>query len=268
MLRLSTDMPHTALVTGATGGLGREFARQLAERGFALVLSARSEEALEDLAHELHAAHGVRVDVIALDLSEPGSCERLVSFVDGLGVFVDVLVNNAGFAEAAEFVDLPWERHERLLSVNIAALTHLTCAFGARMKERGCGGILNVASLAAFYPGVYMATYYASKSYVHELSDAVAEELAPWGVTLTQVCPAPVRTDFFGRAGFGERNVMRVAAYPAPFVARKALRGLWQGRHRVVPGLLDKLAVFAARLLPRWAKRAITGAIQYRPAHG
>lgn len=267
MLKLSTDSTRTALVTGATGGLGREFSRQLAERGFSLVLTARNEGALVDLARELREAHGVHVDVIALDLAEPEACDQLVAFVDGLGIFVDVLVNNAGFAEAAEFVDVPWERHERLLSVDIAALTHLTCAFGTRMKERGCGGILNVASLAAFYPGVYMATYYASKAYVHELSDAVAAELAPHGVTLTQVCPAPVRTDFFGRAGFGRKNVMRLAAYPAPFVARQALRGLWQGRRRVVPGLLNKLAVFAARLLPRWAKRAITGAIQYRPAH-
>lgn len=267
MLRLSTDTPHTALVTGATGGLGREFARQLAAGGFALVLTARRDEALAELARELRDAHGVRVDTIALDLAAPGACDRLLARVDELGVFVDVLVNNAGFGEAGEFVDVPREHHERLLAVNIAALTQLTCAFGARMKERGCGGILNVASLAAFYPGVCMATYYASKSYVHELTDAVAAELAPYGVTLTQVCPAPVRTEFFGRAGFGEKNVMRLAAYPAPFVARQALRGLWQGRRRVVPGLLNKLAVFSARLLPRWVKRAITATIQYRPAH-
>lgn len=267
MLRLSTDIPHTALVTGATGGLGREFARQLAAEGFALILTARREEALAALARELRDAHGVRVDTVALDLAEPGACDRLVARVDELGAFVDVLVNNAGFGEAGEFVDVPWARHESLLSVNVAALTQLTCVFGARMKSRGCGGILNVASLAAFYPGVYMATYYASKSYVHELTDAVAAELAPYGVTLTQVCPAPVRTDFFGRAGFGRGNVMRLAAYPAPFVARQALRGLRQGRRRVVPGLLDKLAVLSARLLPRWVKRAVTGAIQYRPAH-
>ena len=265
--QLQEDQRHVAVVTGATGGLGEEFCKLAAADNMDVVLVARNQKKMHEVAQELQLQFGVQTYEIALDLSQNDACTQLIEQIDALGLNVDVLINNAGFGVGCEYVDDSWEHEKNLLEVNIVALSGLTHEFGRRMKAMRCGGILNVSSLAAFYPGVYMSTYYASKAYVHMFSDALHSELAPYGVTVTHVCPAPIRTPFFSNAGFGKRNIMNVAAYPAPFVAKFAYFGLRTGRFRVVPGILNKIAVLLSRVFPRCIKRLITKSIQYAPAH-
>jgi short-subunit dehydrogenase len=240
-----------ALVTGASAGIGKELARRFARGGHDLVLTARRADELHALAGELRAA-GAGAHVFPADLSDPAAPGKLFDEVAAASLTVDVLVNNAGFGLYGPFVDSDPHRLLALVQVNVAALTHLTRLFVPGMVARGRGRVLAVASTAAFQPGPLMAGYYATKAYVLSLSEALAHELRGTGVTVTCLCPGPVRTEFGAVAAmdgsplFDSPNVMDAAA-----VADAGYRAAMRGERVAIPGLLNRLGAFATRFAPR-----------------
>ncbi|MDP7111529.1 MAG: SDR family oxidoreductase [Myxococcota bacterium] len=255
----------TALVTGASSGLGREFAVQLAGMGAELVLTARREDRLDALGRELPDRFGVPVTVVPLDLTADGAPAALFEVTEGRGQPVDVLVNNAGFATLAPFLDIPLERTVDQLRLNVVALSELTWRFGRAMRARGGGHILNVASFAGFTPVPYFATYAAGKAYVRSLSEAAAHELASAGVRVCALCPSGVATEFWDVAGDGAAGggVQAALARPEAVVAA-GLRGLFDGRASVLPGPLNQLNAFVMRFLPRGFLVRMTGKVMAR----
>ncbi len=251
-----------ALITGASSGLGAEFASQLAALGAELVLTARREDRLDALGRELPARHGVPVTTIPLDLTDDDASATLVELTEGAGQPVDVLVNNAGFATLAPFLDIPLERTADQLRLNILALSELTWRFGRAMRERGAGHILNVASFAGFTPVPYFATYAAGKAYVRSLSEAAAHELAPHGVRICVLCPGGVATEFWDVASDAPDGpgVPGSLALPAD-VVRAGLRGLFTGRTSVLPGAANQINALFMRLLPRRFLIRMTGKV-------
>src|SRR5205823_2463767 len=195
--RVGSKTP-VALVTGASAGLGVEFARQLSKRGHRLVLAARRKERLEELARELSNARAV-----AIDLSKANAAAKLLADVESAGEHVDVLINNAGFGLIGRFAELDAKRQRQMIDLNAGALTDLCRAVAPGMIERKSGAILNVASTAAFQPGPKMAVYFATKAFVLSLSEALHEELKTHGINVTCLCPGPTRTEFGEVAGFG-----------------------------------------------------------------
>lgn len=246
-----------AIVTGASGGLGAEFARQLAAEGFDLVLTARSEPVLRELAEECERRFGVRCEVLPADLAR---AEGRAVLAERTGrEDVSVLVNNAGFGSFGRFADSEPQTEAELVAVNVLALHELTRAALTGMTRRGRGRIINIASIAAFQPLPYMAGYGASKAFVLEFSLAVAEELRGTGVSLTTVCPGPTRTGFFDRA---DAQVFAIggAADPAE-VVRAALSAARRRRPLATPGAGNRLAAFSPRLLPKTAIARMLGAV-------
>lgn len=243
----------TALVTGASSGIGLELARLLAQDGYDLVLVARREGVLARLAAELEGDHAIRAGVLPCDLSRPEAADEVFEALQADSVAIDVLVNSAGFGLYGRFEEIDTAAACDLLQVNIVALTHLTRRFLPGMVERGAGNILNVASLAAFMPGPMMAIYHASKAYVLRLSAALAEELRGSGVTVTALCPGYVRTGFQDRAGLRleEVRLSRLGMMDVSTVARAGYRGMVRGKRVVVPGLVSKLLALGAKLGPR-----------------
>ena len=202
-------MIGTALVTGASAGIGEEIARVHAEQGGDLILVARRQDRLDALAASIAQEHGVRVDVIAMDLSKTGAAKRLYTKVQEMGLVVDVLVNNAGLGAHGSFHESDLKRQTQMLQVNITALTELTHLFVQDMVDRGAGRILNVGSTAGFLPGPLQAVYYATKAYVNSFSQAIANELEGTGVTVTVLCPGPVATEFQEVADLGGGRALR-----------------------------------------------------------
>lgn len=241
---------QTVLITGASMGIGRDMALELAEQVGHLILVARSQEALRQLATRLEAEQGVKTTVIALDLAQPDAAETLYRQVSELGLRVDVLVNNAGFGLKGEFLALPLSDQQRMMQLNMGTLTALCHLFGQDMVRRGEGRILNVASVAAFQPGPLMAIYCATKAFVLSLSEALDTELRPKGVRVTALCPGAVDTHFHTVAKNDSKLLLGMAMQPEP-VAREAVRGLLHGRRVVIPGWLNRLSVFSVRLMPR-----------------
>jgi short-subunit dehydrogenase len=238
------------LITGASEGLGREFARLFARDGYPLVLVARNKTRLDTLAGELIAAYHADVMTISKDLSLPTAAEELKNELDGLKLVVEILVNNAGFGVHGLFYSLDWKATEAMLNLNMITLTHLTHLFLPEMIRRGHGKILNVASTAAFQPGPLMACYFASKAYVLSFTEALAEELRRAGVTVTAFCPGPTRTQFQKRAeteGIRENSFTMDAA----LAAEVAYHGLMKSERLVVPGFTNKLLALLVRLFPR-----------------
>lgn len=253
----------TALITGASSGIGLELARLLASDGYDLVLSARAEGPLRRLAGEMTARFGVAAQPLPEDLALPGAADRLSQRVHDTGVTVEVLVNNAGFGEYGPFAARDPAEIAGLLHVNVQALTLLTRLTLPGMLARGRGRILNVASTAAFFPGPLMTVYYASKAYVLSFSQGLAGELAGSGVTVTCLCPGPTATGFQERAGLrGGRLVGRSLMDPAR-VAREGYAGLRRGRALVVPGALNRFAIQIPRWLPR---RAVARLVRWAQA--
>ena len=240
----------TALVTGATGGLGRELARRLAREADALVLTGTDAEALDGLAAELERGAGPCIETVACDLSRPGAASELVAAVAALGLEPSTLVNCAGFGYDAPFIESDPARQRALVQVNDMALMELCRAFAPAMAERGRGYILNVASIAGFLPGPQMATYYASKAFVQSFSQALHAELRSSGVHVTALCPGPVRTPFWERADAAHTALAHLAL-PASAVARAGVRALKWNKALCVPGLFAKVVVLASRVLPR-----------------
>lgn len=253
----------TTLVTGASSGLGAEFARLSAADGSNLVLVARSADALELLAKELRAAHGVTVTVLREDLSDPASVPRIVEALRAGGIEIDALVNNAGVGKLSPFAAMDEKDIRSMLALNIDSLTLLTRALLPGMLERRRGRILNVASTAAFQPGPLMATYYASKAYVLHWSVALANELAGSGVTVTCLCPGPTRTGFQSAAGMLDSPLFKkFHTMDAAMVAKKGYDAMLRGTAIVTPGLLNKIGAFGTRLIPRTLAARIARAAQ------
>lgn len=252
----------TALVTGASSGLGREFALQLAAMGAGLVLTARREDRLDELGREIPRRHGVPVTTVPLDLTDDDAPDHLFRATEGAGDPVDVLVNNAGFATLAPFCEIPLERTREQLQLNVGALTELTWRFGNAMADRGAGHILNVASFAGYTPVPYFATYAAGKAYVRNFSEALAQELAGSGVQVCVLCPGGVATEFWDVASEDgpARSIRATLARPED-VVRAGLTGLFDGRTSVLPGNLNQLNAFAMRFLPRGFLTRMTGKV-------
>ena len=241
---------HWALITGASSGIGAEFARQLAARGMHLVLTARREQLLTQLAAELHQAHGTKTEIIIADLSNPAEPARLLEEVRKRDLTIELLVNNAGFGHVAEIEKTDVSRVLEMIQVNIAALTELTYRVLPGMLERGHGGIINVASVAAFQPVGYMGAYAASKAYVLHFSEALWAEAHDRGVTITTLCPGTTRTDFFDVSGVPGWADRRSAQEVKP-VVRAALKALEKRRHYVVSGWKNYILALLVRLATR-----------------
>ena len=253
-------MNPIALVTGASAGLGVEFARQLSKRGHRLVLAARRKERLEELAKELGNARAV-----AIDLSKSNASAKLMADIEDNGETVDLLVNNAGFGLIGRFAKLDAKRERQMIDLNVGALTDLCRAVAPAMIERKSGAILNVASTAAFQAGPGMGVYFATKAFVLSLSEALHEELKPHGVKVSCLCPGPTRTEFGDVAGLkGDLGKVfdKLAMDPAT-VVRLGLNGLDRNRAIVITGKLNKLGAAGTRLLPRSVVRKIAGSIKY-----
>jgi len=248
-----------ALVTGASAGIGEGFARKLAGDGYDLVLVARREERLRRLADELASRHGVAADVIVADLAGDegaGQVEELLRSGD-----VDLLVNNAGFGTAGEFARLPLERELEELDLNVRALMRLCHAALGPMLARGRGGIINVASTAAYQPVPFNATYAASKAFVLHFSEALHEEVRGHGVTVTCLCPGPVRTEFQQVASIDEGKVPAIAWTSVDSVVETALSALRGRRAIAIPGLVNVISAATVRVAPRLLVRRIAGSM-------
>ena len=244
-------MSKTALITGASGGIGYELALLFGRNGYDCILVARSEDKLKELAARLENEHRVKTLVIARDLSRPSAVDEIYEEVTAASMPVDALVNNAGFPVFGLFVETDPQAELEMLQVNVVALTALTKLFLGGMVERRAGRILNLASTAAFLPGPLMAVYYASKAYVLSFSQALANELRGTGVTVTALCPGPTRTGFQKRGVMEDSGLVQGQIADAASVALAGYRGLMAGKTIVIPGFSNKLIPWVARLSPR-----------------
>ena len=251
-------MKKVALVTGASAGLGVDFARQLSKRGHPLVLAARRKDRLQALAKELGNAR-----VIAIDLSKKDAAAKLMADLQAKSEVVDLLVNNAGFGLIGRFAELDAGREREMIDLNVGTLADLCRAVAPGMIDRKSGGIINVASTAAFQPGPKMAVYFATKAFVLSLTEALHEELKPHGIKVTCLCPGPTRTEFGDVAGFGGNGLFDRVAMESPEVVAAGLKGLDRNQAVVVPGFVNKLTASSGRFAPRSVVRKIAGAIKY-----
>lgn len=251
---MSMEKYRTALITGASSGIGETFASALAKEGLDLILVARSKDKLENLAQALAKAHGVKVAVIAADLGVPESGAKLAAEVSKRKLKVDLLINNAGFGLAGNFEHQEPARHQQMIALNIGAVVDLAHAFLPAMLERGAGAILNVASLAAFQPTPFMTVYGATKAFVLSFSEGLWAEYRNQGIRVLAVCPGPVDTPFFEATGKGDslrKTVPRGTMLTAPAVVSASLKALRQGKSFVVPGAMLKAMSLLPRLVPR-----------------
>jgi uncharacterized protein len=247
----------TALITGASFGIGLEFARIFAREGCNLVLVARSADKLRQLASELEKAHGTRSLILATDLADPGSPAYVLDQTTRADIAVDVVVNNAGFGQYGMFVENDLDECLRQIQLNVTTLTHLTRLYLPAMIEREQGAILNVASTAAFQPGPLMAVYFATKAYVLHFSEALANELQGTGVTVTCLCPGATTTEFHKRANATGMRFLKFGAMDARTVAEDGYRALMAGKPVVISGFKNWLLAQSVRFSPRRLVTAI-----------
>jgi len=248
---------QTALITGASFGIGTEFARIFAREGYNLVLVARSADKLRQLASELEKAHGTRSLILAADLTDPGAAAYVLDQTTRADIQVDVLVNNAGFGQYGLFAENDLEECLRQIQLNATTLTHLTRLYLPAMIERKSGGILNVASTAAFQPGPLMAVYFATKAYVLHFSEALANELHGTGVTVSCLCPGATVTEFHKRAKATGMNLLKFGAMDASDVAEDGYRAFVAGKPVVISGFKNWLLAQSVRFSPRRLVTAI-----------
>jgi hypothetical protein len=237
----------TALITGASGGIGAELAKVCAADGYDVVLVARQRAALDDLARKLSQAHGIAARTIIADLADPLAARMVFESVGA----VDILINNAGFGLRGAYAEIDWEAEARMIQVNITALAHLTRLYLPGMIARRSGRILNVASTAAFVPGPFMAMYYSSKAFVLSFSLAVANELQGTGVTLTALCPGATRTNFFAASGTTDTKLMKGPSMSAVEVARAGYDAMMAGKPEIIAGARNRWMIWGTRFAPR-----------------
>jgi uncharacterized protein len=242
----------TCLVTGASSGIGAEIARELAARGHGLTLVARREERLRELAGELERNHGVRTEVVAASVSERAGREGLIEEVEGRGLTVEVLVNNAGFGSGGRFQRQDVEREEEMVRTNIEAVVGLCGTYAPKMVARGRGAILNVGSVAGFQPVPRQTTYAATKAFVNSFTEALHVDLAGTGVSATVLCPGFTETEFAEVGGLGSFDQPpSFLVDSAREVARAAVEGMEKGKRSVVPGAHNVVTALGGRLAPR-----------------
>ena len=252
-------MGKTALVTGASAGLGKDFAKLFAADGHDLVLVARRKERLDELAAELTDSFGVNVTVLRADLSERSAPQEIFDALQAQGIEIEYLVNNAGFGSNGRFWELPLHGELGQIHVNIEALVHLTHLFVRPMVQRGSGRVLNVASTAGFQPGPFMATYYATKAFVISFTDAIAHELRGTGVTATAHCPGATATEFSAIAGNDKSQLFKKGNVATSIdVAQHAYRAMYAGRPIAIHGALNSVLAASSQLGPRGLVNAIT----------
>jgi short-subunit dehydrogenase len=240
-----------ALVTGASGGIGYELARVLARHGHDLVLVARSADKLAALAERLELDHGITVRAIAKDLARPEAAAEIHEALATEGLAVDILVNNAGLGLLGKFAEIGIEGDVEMLRLNVEAPTLLERLLLPSMLDRGSGRILNLASTAGFQPGPLMAVYYATKAYVLSFSEALANEVAGTGVTVTALCPGPTETGFSSRAGSEQSRLFKGPTMDPRTVAEIGYAALMAGKPVVIPGIRNRILAFSVRLAPR-----------------
>jgi uncharacterized protein len=248
---------ETALIIGASSGIGWELAKLFAADKSDLVLVARSEEKLQHFADELRRNHGVEVIVLRKDLADFTTPQAIFDELAAGNIPVDILVNNAGFGAVGPVATLPLEKQLKMIQVNLTSLTHLTRLFLPGMIERGRGGILNVGSTAAFQPGPNMAVYYATKAFVLSFTEALAEELAGTPLKVTCLAPGPTATGFGAVSGMDNSFIFKLGAMKATAVAQAGYRGFRRGKAIVIPGFTNRLAAFSVRLGLRSVVRKI-----------
>ena len=260
-------MDNTALITGASAGIGYELSKIFAKNGYNLLLVSRNKQRLEVIAKEMENQHDILAKVMSKDLSKSSAPQELYDDIVSDGININVLVNNAGIGTNGKFTDFSVDKHMDLLQLNITTLTLLCKLFGTDMVKKRSGSILNIASTAAFQAGPFMSTYYASKAYVLMFSEALHNELAQDGVIVTVLCPGPTHTEFF------ERNEMidtKLAKSPyimkAADVAQAGFTGLMNGEKIVIPGLINKLLAFTVRFTPRSVITLITRSLNKKEA--
>jgi len=245
-------MNKTALITGASVGIGFELSKIFARNGYNLVLVSRTKQKLEAIAKELENKHSIQAKVIPKDLSKSTAPQELYDEIVVDGIEIDVLVNNAGFGLNGKFVDFSTDKHMELIQLNITSLTMLCKLFGTDMVKRRSGRILNVASTAAFQAGPFMSTYYASKAYVLLFSEGINNEFAQDGVEVSVLCPGPTHTEFGVRAEMNDTKIINVPwMMNAAEVAEIGFSGLMKRKKIIIPGFMNKLLAFNSRFMPR-----------------
>ena len=245
-------MKKTALITGASSGIGLALARQFADQGWDLVLVARRQKNLQDLSNELSQEFDCRCHTIAFDLSKEKAARALFDEIRFRNLQIDCLVNNAGRGHYNDFLDIDWQLEEETIYLNVTVLTSLCKFFGKAMVENGGGRILNVASVAGFIPGPRLAVYYASKAYVVSLSRALHAELSDQGVTVTASCPGPTESEFFEKSGADKLKLKNYyTLMSAETVAQQAYKAMMKGQSVVVHGWLNRLVTEFPRLVPK-----------------
>lgn len=252
---MASTTRQTALITGASSGIGLALAKRFAIGGYSLILVARSEDKLKALQDELIKEHGIEAFVFSYDLIQPDATQKLFDAVQQQGLQVDVLVNNAGYGDYGEFVGSDWNKQQGMISLNVMATTHLTHLFLPGMVQRGSGRILNLSSTAAFQPGPLMSVYFATKAYILSFSEAIAAETAGTGVTVTVLCPGPTQSNFAETADMNKvaaiQNLSTDNFPTAAEVADYGYQAMQKGQVVAVHGTLNKLLTFSNRLAPR-----------------
>lgn len=252
----------TALITGASSGIGLEFAKLFANDGDDVVLVARNESQLNSLADQIRSDYSIAATVIPCDLSKPGSTDALVQSLNERSLQVDTLVNNAGFGALGRFAELSADRQTDMVMLNVVALTRLTRLLLPAMIKNDRGGILNVGSTAAYQAGPNMSVYYATKAYVLSLTEGLREELGGTGVTVTLLAPGPTETGFGKDSGMGKFEFFKSASMSAKDVASAGFEGYRSNEDVVIPGWRNRLMVTGVGFLPRFATRKIVGKLQ------
>lgn len=261
-------MAKTALVTGASGGIGADIARRLAKEGCHLILVARREEKLQELQNELKEKFGTVSHLIPMDLSQPGACHDLYNQVKEKELEVNILINNAGCGLVGDFQELSLETQENMVQLNVNCLMSLTHLFGADMKARKSGRIMNIASVVGFFPAPLMAVYAATKAFVLSFSEAIYQEYLDHGVLVSAICPGTTRSDFFDNAGFGENNRHVGMAMSSKVVADQAVEAMLQGRRRHTTGIRNKILVALTWLIPNQIILAATRIVNKKGSPG
>lgn len=244
---------NTALITGASGGIGYEFAKIAASKGYNLVLVARSKEKLEKLRDELKEKYPIKIWIFEHDLSNPDTLPELVEEIDNLSLEIIILINNAGFGDYGKYLETSRGKELQMINLNVYALTYLTKIFYRRMVHAGNGKILNVASIASFFPGPYMAVYYATKAYVLSLTEALSAEARGTGVTITALCPGPTNSNFLNNASVSNQSAVKLfLSLPnADVVAKYGFGAMMRGQTIAIHGIKNKLIVFLINFIPR-----------------